>query len=143
MFDVAEDEAFLGFMLNAGAPGANIRLTGDCEIVTSLMASHDNRNPEAYMLQFIETRTRIRGGASGLKLQLVSEDATLSEYTLVLRSTDRDVYGELHIDGILVCKKAEAWLHTERPQRPKIDLLAGKYDRLCKSLKSAIGTYSA
>ena len=137
-FDVDEDEAILGFFLNAGAKGANIRLSGDQQIITSLLTSHDNRNPDAYMLMFIETRTRIFGGERGVKLELMPADVPVTEFTTVNRTTDEDIYGEIQLDGVLVGRQDVASFNADHPIPPKIDLLDRLREQLCDQIIAAV-----
>lgn len=105
MLPVAEDERLIALVVNTGAPGAMVEFTAGAQrVVKRMICCWNTGAPDNLVVQTMDLRDAMRGGADGIRLRILSEDAAQTEQTLHQMAPLPGRYGRVEIEAALVMR---------------------------------------
>lgn len=128
-------EQLQGLMINSGAPGGVIEISG-CKSSTVLMLRPEwnNDDPNAYMMAFIELQKPVEGGDEGIQIRVLPEGSIPTEPILLDRASFPELYGTVHIEGGLVVNVTGPKASGATLAPPEQDLLRDRREVLVAEL---------
>jgi len=129
-----ESEEIHGMMINMGAPGGIVEIQGENQkSSTSLVTHWDNENPTSFMCIFVHLRQPVQGGDAGIQVRILPKNSKYTEPLLHDRTILPDLYGEVHIEGILVATASTGKFSVLDDAEPN-SLIAGREAQLTQEV---------
>jgi SAM-dependent methyltransferase len=116
-----QNERIGAILLNTGAKGGIVAIRGAAgEVIKSLTSYWHEADPEAFSSYIVDILAPVTGGDAGIAIEIVDKDWTPTETTLMNRRILPGRYGEIEIEGILLCGTEAS---TEKAVVPVYDWL--------------------
>jgi hypothetical protein len=120
---VKADEQLIAVAVNAGAPGAIVRISNDDAELTKTLCYDNTSHPGRNYTVVGDFGVRLHGGPSGIRfVPLPFGDAIASEKTLHGVDPNPENYGLIEVEAFIVLSAAPRETSSVRPIRQSVPL---------------------